>query len=259
MGSGTSAIETQVASWPEISAFALSREAPPSMRVSRLEPQMHPTRYCAGTRVPGSLEADRYRVSPAFFGFYDIPIQQGRNFESGDCANLVIVGARFARLLWPGVDPIGTDFDSGDMGVPSRVIGVAGDIHLPTLSRDLDRPEFYTPMGNRSRTVIVNMRCRSACPSAAGASISSRSDSPGDWRTHRSAIARMSTLSHLRLPRALAKVGGCVRHRLHTHRRWRTLQPDDAGGCGAATRVRHPTRAWCVTCVRCAGSSSVMA
>ena len=162
MGSGTSAIETQVASWPEISAFALSREAPPSMRVSRLE--MMDTRASEGTR-PGSLEADRYRVSPTFFAFYDIPIQRGRSFEPGD-ANVVIVGARLARALWPGVDPVGRRLHFGD-SVSSQVIGVAGEIHLPTLSRDLDRPEFYTPMGNRSRTVIISVRCRAACPNEA--------------------------------------------------------------------------------------------
>ena len=204
MGAGTNAIETQVASWPEVSSFALSREAPPSVRASRLEPQS--TDGTARETGSGNLEADRYRVSPAFFGFYGIPIEQGRNFESGDSADLVIVGARLARLLWPGDDPIGKTFDSGDMGV-NRVIGVAGEIHLPTLTRDLDRPEFYTPMGNRSRTVIVNMRCRSACPSAEvlrarlaaiHPAIGARIDPP----------SANEYLSHLRLPRALAKVGG---------------------------------------------------
>ena len=203
MGSGTSAIETQVASWPEIGAFALSREAPPSMRVSRLE-TMDPTRAPEGTR-PGSLEADRYRVSPTFFAFYDIPIQRGRSFEPGD-SNVVIVGARLARALWPGVDPVGRRFDFGD-SVPGQVIGVAGEIHLPTLSRDLDRPEFYTPMGNRSRTVIISVRCRAACPNEAlirsrlaeiHPAIGARIDPPSN----------NEYLSHLRLPRALAEVAG---------------------------------------------------
>ena len=54
MGAGTNAIETQVASWPEVSSFALSREAPPSVRARRLEPRS--TDGLRGKRVPGTLK-----------------------------------------------------------------------------------------------------------------------------------------------------------------------------------------------------------
>jgi hypothetical protein len=198
MAAGTAAIETDVATWPEIQAFALSREVPPSVRANRINGD-------AG-RSGGDMRADHYRVSPAFFGFFGIPIVRGRNFAAGDRDRAAIVGERLARQLWPDVDPIGQIFAFGNGGA-TRVIGVAGEIHLPTLDRDLDRPEFYSTLGNASRTLIISVRCRGTCPSEAAIrtrlssihpSIGARIDPPAD----------NEYLNHLRLPRALAEVAG---------------------------------------------------
>jgi putative ABC transport system permease protein len=198
---GTAAIEERVAAWPEVIAVALSREIPPSWSVSNVSVEADPA-------TPGSeitMRSDRYRVSSAFFGMYAIPILRGRLFQAGDTEQDVIVGERLANLLWPGLDPLGRTLEIGRTG--SRVIGVAGEIRLPTLDRELDRPEYYTPLGNASRTLYLNLRCRTACPDEG--IIQARLA-----ELHPAIVARPERasenayLNQLRLPRAIAEVGG---------------------------------------------------
>jgi putative ABC transport system permease protein len=198
---GTAAIEERVAAWPEVVAVALSRETPPSRSASNVSVEADPA-------TPGAeitMRSDRYRVSRAFFDMYGIPILRGRMFQSGDTEQDVIVGERLANLLWPGLDPLGRMLEVGRTG--SRVIGVAGEIRLPTLDRDLDRPEYYTPLGNTSRTLFLNLRCRAACPDEGV--IQTRLA-----ELHPAIVARLERssenayLNQLRLPRAIAEVGG---------------------------------------------------
>ena len=201
MALGTTAIETNVAAWPEISAVALSREIPPHGRVVRVG--------AGAVNSPDSaagIAVDRYRVSAAFFAMYGIPIVRGRHFQPADTEQDVIVGERLASLLWPGTDPVGQTFVVGSAPA-RRVVGVAGEIRLPSLDPDLDRPEYYTPMGNTSRTVFLNLRCHSACPDE------------GTIRTRLALVhpvigARVVRPSddpyrhELSLPRAIAQAGG---------------------------------------------------
>ena len=117
----------------------------------------------------------------------------------------VIVGERLARMIWPDADPLGRSLLIGR--TPRTVIGVAGEIALPTVARDLDRPEFYVPLGNASRTLFLNVRCHVACPDA------------GVIRSRLAAIhpalsarvvgpSEIEYVNHLKLPRAVAQVGG---------------------------------------------------
>jgi putative ABC transport system permease protein len=202
MSLGTSEIEARVSAWPEIAAVALSREIPPSWSANEVSAEGDPG------AVPGSnlrVRSDRYRVNAAFFEMYGIPILRGRPFQSGDTDQDVIVGERLAALLWPGLDPVGRTLDIGPTA--SRVIGVAGEIRLPTLDHGRDRPEYYVPLGNASRTLYLNYRCRAACPDEG--TIRDRLA-----EIHPAIVARLERpseneyLNQLRLPRAIAEVGG---------------------------------------------------
>jgi predicted permease len=202
MALGTAAIQAQVEGWPDVSAVALSREVPPSLSFTE---SVQSDRQGSISEAGGvALQADRYRVGADFFAFYDIPILRGRAFAPGDSDSDVIVGERLAAALWPGADPLGRTFEIDR--TRCWVIGVAGEIHLPTLQRDLDRPEFYLPLGKASRTLYLNLRCRGACPTetAMHARLAA---------IHPAITARIAPpleneyLSHLRLPRALAELG----------------------------------------------------
>ena len=204
MALGTAAIEADVTRWPEISAVALSREVPPSWATGLVHGEVG---EAAADSSGIDVRADRYRVGAGFFDFYGIPIVRGRTFELGDGDQDVIVGERLARILWSGLDPLGRTFELETTGLRRRVIGVAGEISLPTLDRDLDRPEFYTPLGNTSRTLVLSLRCRRTCPderamrarlAAVHPTITGRVVPPSE----------SEYLNHLRLPRAVAQAGG---------------------------------------------------
>ena len=201
MALGTMAVETQVRAWPEVIAVALSREIPPA--------------GAAGTmRVtsPGTSEAteqlwvDRYRVTPAFFTMYGIPIVRGRMFQAGDTDKDVIIGEQLAARLLPGVDPLGQVLPISNAN-PPRVIGVAGEITLPTLDPSLDRPEYYVPLGNTSRTIYLSLRCRAACPSDAVMGERLSAINPA-IAARFVAAPENEYQSHLHIPRATARVGG---------------------------------------------------
>jgi hypothetical protein len=196
------AIEARFAAWPEVGAVGMSREIPPGPTMTEY-PHLGPP---GSKRDPATaLQSDMYRVGPAFFEVYRIPILRGRAFEPGDALQDVVVGKRLADLLWPGEDPLGRSFATGREA--RRVIGVASEIALPTLDPSLDRPEFYTPMGSQSRTLYVNFRCRAACPGDAAIQAQMHAVHPG-LRVRVVSPADDVYLTHLRLPRATAEVGG---------------------------------------------------
>lgn len=204
MALGVAAIEANVAAWPEIDGVALSREIPPMTSAAYTEVVRR-----REESDPSNLEgvrADRYRVAAGFFELYRIPILRGRTFEPGGPVSDIVVGERLAGLLWPGEHELGQSVRIGRNRF-GRVVGIAGETSLPTLERDLDRPEFYTPLGNESRTLYLNLRCRTTCPGVdlmrsrlaeVHPAIAARAVSPSENKY----------LSFLQLPRALAEVGG---------------------------------------------------
>ncbi len=107
----------------------------------------------------------RYVVSPEFFSLYQIPIIRGRAFVRSDGFNDVIVSERLAGALWPDVDPVGRTFRSQDERF--HVIGIAREIHFPSMDATRDRPQFYQPYNTIPNTAMVSLRCASTCPDAA--------------------------------------------------------------------------------------------
>lgn len=114
---------------------------------------------------PLNLRLDRYVVSPEFFALYEIPIINGRTFTSADTFSDVIVSERLARMLWPEANPVGRTFRFTTETY--RVIGVAREIHLPTIETRLDVPEFYHPHTSAASSPMVSLRCEAACPDPA--------------------------------------------------------------------------------------------
>jgi predicted permease len=118
--------------------------------------------------VPGAaalkLTVESYRVDANFFSFYGIPLLRGRTFQKGDSSTEVIVGERLAGLLWPGLDPVGRSFAFSNERL--HVVGVAREIHHPSVDPRVDRPEFYLalPSDGLGGYFSVSLRCGGTCP-----------------------------------------------------------------------------------------------
>jgi putative ABC transport system permease protein len=111
------------------------------------------------------MVVDRYYVGPEFFSLHGIPLLRGRTFLPSDSENDVVVGERLAAALWPGLNPIGRGFGFGEERF--RVIGLAREIHHPSLNAALDRPEFYHRFGGVGTYPMMSLQCGDTCPDAA--------------------------------------------------------------------------------------------
>jgi predicted permease len=118
----------------------------------------------APNSAPISMHVDRHIVSAEYFQLYGIQILKGRTFEPSDPRTSVIVSERFAQALWPDADAVGRTFRVEDASL--QVIGLAREIHYPSVDRGVDVPEIYHPFTLQSLP-MVSVRCHSSCPDSA--------------------------------------------------------------------------------------------
>ena len=92
------------------------------------------------TEVAGRAVNIHYNhIDPPFFQTMQIPLLRGRNLMRGDTRGIV-VSESLARLQWPGGDPIGKLFRSGNETY--TVVGVVGSARLVS-PEDSDAVEIY--------------------------------------------------------------------------------------------------------------------
>ena len=90
------------------------------------------------------------QVTPALFQALRVPLLEGRVFSAADrmdAPRVIVVNESAARLLWPGVDPVGHTATIGMRPVGTErpggaVVGVVGDIHDEALGTP-PRPTIY--------------------------------------------------------------------------------------------------------------------
>jgi len=114
---------------------------------------------------PVNLTLERYVVTPELFALYQIPIVRGRGFVPSDTFSNVIVSQALASRLWGDDDPVGHSFRF--IRDTFHVVGVAREIHFPSLDPRADVPEFYHPYTEVAFTPMVSLRCEPGCPDAA--------------------------------------------------------------------------------------------
>jgi predicted permease len=100
--------------------------------------------------------ANRHLVSPKYFATLGIPIRAGRDFDERDSSrvpHVVIVNETFARLHFPGENPLGRTLVTGMAQLPSEIVGVVADVRSTGLNTPpeadyflpaLQRPETFT-------------------------------------------------------------------------------------------------------------------
>jgi hypothetical protein len=101
-------------------------------------------------------------VSPGYFPMFDVQVVRGRAFtdrEADEGAPVALVSAATARLLWPGLDPIGQTLDIRPTGLRSdrtpdhanvRIIGVTEDVANGTMLEGVDGTCVYFATGLRA-------------------------------------------------------------------------------------------------------------
>jgi predicted permease len=112
---------------------------------------------------PITMDVYVFPVDPEFFSFYDIPVVRGRAFQRADAPADVLISERFARLLWPGQNPVGRTFALNGRG-GAQVIGVVKDIRYPSLDRTLDAPQYYVQFREVMNIATLSLRCDGRCP-----------------------------------------------------------------------------------------------
>jgi putative ABC transport system permease protein len=92
------------------------------------------------------LVVDARPVTPGYFTAMDIPMLAGRDVNAADTQDkepVAVINETFARLVYPGDNPIGRKFilNLGN-DTPHEIIGVVGDVKLVTLEGEI-RPTAY--------------------------------------------------------------------------------------------------------------------
>ena len=104
------------------------------------------------TLEPRAVQGPQVRlVTPGLFSTLGIRLVKGRDFTESDRAGAplaVVVNETAARLIWPGLDPLGhtlelgTKFGLGGARAGGQVVGVVGDVRDAALGAD-PRPTVY--------------------------------------------------------------------------------------------------------------------
>jgi putative ABC transport system permease protein len=127
-------------------------------------------RDASHTDRPANAMANVRFVSPGYWSAIGIPLTKGRLLESADQKRSVaVIGEAVARLLWPGMDPIGKHIASCGPE-PLEVIGVVGDVraslereppltvYKPYWTSPLTRPSFVVRTDGEPAAMAARIR-----------------------------------------------------------------------------------------------------
>lgn len=119
---------------PEVETLAAAAHAPVDRKPMRT--------------VGGNAAMAVNRVSPEYFGLFEIAIRRGRNFtaeETRSSAAVAVVSEAAARRLWPGRDAIGQSLRVESEPAPVQIVGVARDEISRRLIGGDDNALVYLP------------------------------------------------------------------------------------------------------------------
>jgi predicted permease len=137
-----------------------------------------PLRHPGATDPATVIRADWNVVSPEFFDVLRVPLLRGRSFTWADRDGqplVAIVNEQFARLAWPGQDPIGRTLENGDFR-PGReasvrrltVVGVVRDIKHRWIG-ETPGPFMFVPLAQQPPAIVnIFIRHAGGSPAPAG-------------------------------------------------------------------------------------------
>jgi predicted permease len=108
---------------------------------------------------PGPTPAWLLKVSPGWLSTMNIPLVSGRDFRPEDTSpGAAIVNDTFAKIFFPGHDPIGRTFERGADQPLYKIVGVTPDVSYHDL-REPSRAVFYVPFNEtdgKSAPLVVD-------------------------------------------------------------------------------------------------------
>jgi len=114
--------------------------------------------------------ANMNAVSPAYLKTMGISLLHGRDILESDsetAQHVALVNEVMAQRYWPGQDPIGHQFSTGeDFKNVIQVVGVVKNSHTSSLSETID-PAYYVPMMQEYRAAQTLQVRTSVAPSTA--------------------------------------------------------------------------------------------
>ena len=163
-------LHERVAALPGVAGVGTADKLP-------LQPGNTSSVYVDGEPVPPpgqEMEANVRVVSDNYFQSLQVPLIEGRQFDSGDKSNdpeSVILGKTAADRLFHGRDPIGRRLRySGVQAPPMSIVGVVGDVKTTGLDQEL-RPVIYYRFNQNSSTFSNLVVRTSADPNALASSV----------------------------------------------------------------------------------------
>jgi predicted permease len=117
---------------------------------------------------PATLVAHSY-VSPGYFEAMSIPVLRGSSFDRADRPNTpmtVVIDEEFARMAWPGQDPLGKRVRLARPGQPWRtVIGVVPvTVHEAEMRASWFLPYLQDPAGPSAEQLHIMVRRSGGVP-----------------------------------------------------------------------------------------------
>ena len=113
-------------------------------------------RAAGDTRPTTQLPLESFRsVSPEYFSTIHLPLMAGQFFRESDWGkNLALISGTTAKMLWPGMNPIGRQFSRGDPKEekPFTVVGIIADARTVSLAKP-DPMMVYVPYWYRVEPV----------------------------------------------------------------------------------------------------------
>jgi predicted permease len=128
--------------------------------LSSMPPLGHGRIATIGTEIAGrQVEVYPFQVDPAFFKTMSVALLRGRNFLPGEM-NAIIVSDSFARMQWPGQDPIGQLLPNG--AAKDTVIGVAHSARMIALNDGEALETYHAAQLSDMPNVVVLIRTAGA-------------------------------------------------------------------------------------------------
>jgi len=119
-----------------------------------------------GTEASVHVEASLSLVDAQYLSLYGVELVRGRPFRPSDGRDATVLSERLARRIFGDANPVGRQVTFADerQRETMQVVGVARDVHLPSLDSTRDVAELYRQLDPSLFTPMLSLRCQGRCP-----------------------------------------------------------------------------------------------
>ncbi|HTV58165.1 MAG TPA: ABC transporter permease [Verrucomicrobiae bacterium] len=143
-------LENAVAAVPGVEAVSLNGTSMPMTGDSELP------FWIEGQPKPATVSEMKtslfYLVGPGYLKAMGIPLDRGRflsDFDNAQSPPVIVIDEKFAKIYFPGQDPIGQHVNFGILNRSAEIVGIAGHVKQWGLDENAQSPveaQFYMPI-----------------------------------------------------------------------------------------------------------------